>query len=186
MVVMVLFVVSLAQAGISYTIGFGALRVLLPKEFPLLVTALVALRGGLIALLVVLWILNRKRALFRAVIVVNGLFTVALLGHTGALVDVLFGFSSHAIDTLMLDVVLMALSNILLFSIWYWIIDPPGSKRLHAQTRRGSSSFRSAEGACRATNRGCPGTRITCSSPSRPVLRSARRMHCRSRGAPRC
>jgi hypothetical protein len=26
----------------------------------------------------------------------------------------------------MLDVVLMATSNILIFSVWYWFIDPPG------------------------------------------------------------
>ena len=126
MVVLVLFIVSVAQAGISYTLGYGALSVLLPKDVSLQVTALVALRFGAIALLVVLWVLNRKRALFRAIIVVNALFTVALLGHTHALVEVLFGFSPHAIDTLMLDVVLMAPSNILIFSIWYWIIDPPG------------------------------------------------------------
>jgi hypothetical protein len=38
----------------------------------------------------------------------------------------LFGFCSQAIGALMLNVVLMVLSNILIFSIWYWIIDPPG------------------------------------------------------------
>jgi hypothetical protein len=26
----------------------------------------------------------------------------------------------------MLDVVLVATSNILIFSVWYWLIDPPG------------------------------------------------------------
>ena len=42
-----------------------------------------------------------------------------------ALGDVLFGISSQAIKTLLLDV-LLAVTNILIFSIWHWIIDPPG------------------------------------------------------------
>ena len=125
-VLLVLFVVSLSQASISYTIGFGALSSLLPKDTSPIVTALVALRFGVIALLVVLWAFKRKRALFRAIVVVNTLFTLALLGHTNALLGVLFGSVSNAINTLLLDVVLMAASNILIFSIWYWIIDPPG------------------------------------------------------------
>ena len=125
-VVLVMFVISLSQGGISYTMGFGALRGLLPKDVSPIVTTLVALRFGMLALLVVFWVLNWKRAMFRFIIVVNALFTVALLLHTNALIGVLFGSVSHAVDTLMLDVVLMAVSNILIFSIWYWIIDPPG------------------------------------------------------------
>ena len=31
-----------------------------------------------------------------------------------------------ATNALLLDVVLMAASNILIFSVWYWLIDPPG------------------------------------------------------------
>jgi len=42
-----------------------------------------------------------------------------------ALGDVLFGISSQAIKTLLLDVLFMAVTNILIFLIWYWIIDPP-------------------------------------------------------------
>ena len=125
-VVTILFVASLAQASISWTIGFGALRSLLPGDILPVTTALVALRFGLIALLVVLWALKRKRALFRCIVIVNALFTAALLLHTNALFGVLFGSISDAIGTLLLDVVLMAVSNVLLFSIWYWIIDPPG------------------------------------------------------------
>jgi uncharacterized membrane protein len=39
---------------------------------------------------------------------------------------VLFSFSNQEIEALLVDVVLLAISNILIFSIWYWIIDPPG------------------------------------------------------------
>jgi uncharacterized membrane protein len=41
-------------------------------------------------------------------------------------VDVLRGFATQEVKTLLSDVVLLAVSNILIFSIWYWIIDPPG------------------------------------------------------------
>ena len=125
-VLSILFVASLAQASISYTIGFGALRGLLRDDILPITRTLVAMRFGLIALLVVLWALKRKRALFRGIVVANTLFTAALLDHTNALLGVLFGSVSHAIGTLLLDVALMAVSNILIFSIWYWIIDPPG------------------------------------------------------------
>jgi hypothetical protein len=42
------------------------------------------------------------------------------------LVDVLRGVISQDVRVLLTDVVLLAISNILLFSIWYWVIDPPG------------------------------------------------------------
>jgi uncharacterized membrane protein len=64
--------------------------------------------------------------LFRLIIVTNAYFTLALLVHTDALIVVLFGRASQAVDTSILDAVLMAISNILIFSIWYWTIDPPG------------------------------------------------------------
>ena len=125
-VVLILSVVAQSQASISYTIAFGALRSFMPPDAPLILTVLLAMRVGFVALLVVLWILNRRHALFRVIVIVNATFTVALVLHTCSLVGVLFGMSSHAIDTLLVDVVLMVVSNILIFSIWYWIIDPPG------------------------------------------------------------
>ena len=125
-VVLVMSVVAQSQASISYTIAFGALRSYMPSNASLIASVLLAMRVGFVALLVVLWILNRRHALFRVIVIVNAAFTVALVLHTGSLVGVLFGMTSHAIDALLVDVVLMVVSNILIFSIWYWIIDPPG------------------------------------------------------------
>ena len=45
--------------------------------------------------------------------------------HTGALIAVCFGSASEAVNALLTDVVLTAVLNILIFSIWYGIIDPP-------------------------------------------------------------
>ena len=125
-VILVMFAISLAQGGISYTIAFGALREYLPNDRSMLASALLTIRFGLIGLMVLLWILDRKRLLFACIVIANALFTVALLVHTSALLAVLLGSASEAVNTLMLDVALMALSNILIFSVWYWIVDPPG------------------------------------------------------------
>ena len=125
-VIAILLVVSLSQSAISYTMGFGELRSLLPESVSPGVTALLTLRFGFIALLFVVWAFKYKRVLVRLIVFVNAMFTLALLMHTNALLRVLFGSAAHAIDVLILDVVLMAVSNVLIFSIWYWIIDPPG------------------------------------------------------------
>ena len=109
---------------------FGALRGFLSSDASLLTTILVATRFGFVAALAVLWTLKLKHALFRLIIFVNAMFTVALLGHTYALIAVLFGSASVAVHTLVLDVTLMAVSNILIFSVWYWIIDPPGVEEI--------------------------------------------------------
>jgi len=51
----------------------------LPKDHSPYAIALVILRLGLMAVLVVLWVLKRKHTLFRFKIVANFLFTLALL-----------------------------------------------------------------------------------------------------------
>ena len=101
-VVAIMFAISLAQGAISYTMAFGPLSGFLPNDRSAIATVLVVLRFGLVALMAALWATRRKRALFRVIIVAN------------------------AVNALLLDVVLMATSNILIFSVWYWIVDPPG------------------------------------------------------------
>ena len=118
--------ISIAQAGISYTMTFGALSGLLPRDRTTMTTVLVIARFGLVALMAVLWAAGQKHALFRMIVIVNALFTLALLVHTSALTTVLFNGASEAVHALLVDVVLMATANILIFSVWYWIIDPPG------------------------------------------------------------
>ena len=97
----------------------GALHRFLPGDVSPLLTGLVAVRFGLIALMAALLALRRKRSLFHLIVFSNAMFTLVLLGHTAALVSTLFGFASEAIDDLLLDVILMAVSNILIISIWY-------------------------------------------------------------------
>jgi hypothetical protein len=129
MIVLVLVGILLFQGEISYSTAFGSLDrfVKIPGwqhgAFP---TAWLVLRAAAILVIIALWILNRKRGLFKAVIVVTGMLTFGLLMNMTTLIDVLFGLSAQAVESLLVDVALMAVSDILIFSIWYWIIDPPG------------------------------------------------------------
>ena len=124
-VVLVMFLISTTQGAISYSVVRGPLRAFVPSHLPAILVMLYALRIVLLTLLVVLWALNRKRALFHTVIVANTYFTLKLLLDTISLIGVLGGFRQAAL-AMLIDAALMSLSNILIFSIWYWIIDPPG------------------------------------------------------------
>ena len=125
-VTLIMFVISLAQTAISYTMTVGTLRHFLPGDLFGVVHTLVVIRFGLVAGMAVLWLAKRRQRQMQVVVIVNAMFTVALLSHTAALIATLFRGASEAINELMLDVTLMVVSNILIFSIWYWIIDPPG------------------------------------------------------------
>jgi hypothetical protein len=127
MVVAVLLGIILMQSEISYTITFGRLDQLISPFLrgALPVTGLVV-RSLLLLTIIGMWILNRKRLLFKTIIFVNSLLTLGLLMNLTSLADVLRGITSHEVEILLTDVVLLATSNILIFSIWYWIIDPPG------------------------------------------------------------
>lgn len=73
-----------------------------------------------------MWLLNRKSLLLRAIVLTNGVLTLGLIMNVVALSTTLMGFSARDVSALLVDVVEMAVSNILIFSIWYWVIDPPG------------------------------------------------------------
>lgn len=134
MVILVLFACSLAQFSISYTFTFGTLRQSIGLDLASLGHAGRYVRLGLLALMAVLWLLERKRTLFDLMIALNAFATFMLLLHTAFLLSVLGGLSARNVDEMLLDVVLMAVSNMLIFSVWYWVIDPPG---VHGETRAG-------------------------------------------------
>ena len=127
MVVFVLLVVVILQGSISYSTTFGALSPYIPgMEDSPVAGGWIGLRSILITVVLFFWLLTRKRHLFRAIIITNGLLTLGLFINMSALLDSLSRLSSKAVETLIVDVVLMAVTNILIFSVWYWIIDPPG------------------------------------------------------------
>lgn len=117
--------ISVTQTGISYSVVGGPLRPLGRIDLSATLPAFSVLRIALFLLLVALWLLRRKRALYTLVIAANVFFTLTLLLDTYGLVRVIGGFKEAA-QTMLVDAALMSVSNILIFSIWYWIIDPPG------------------------------------------------------------
>ena len=127
MVVAVLLVVVVAQAEIFFTIVFGRLEQYVPSvNHSKVLVAWIVLRSALITACIALWLLNRKSLLFRAIVLTNGLLTIGLILNVVGLSATLMGFSARDVPTLLVDVVDMAVSNVLIFSIWYWVIDPPG------------------------------------------------------------
>jgi hypothetical protein len=136
MVVLVQAIILLLQGEISYGTAFGRLTAFLgipDVEHGARPVAWLTIRGVTLLVVVALWIVNRKQALLKAIIVLDGLLTFGLLMNLVALTDVLFGLTAKAVTTLLLDVVLMAASSVLIFSIWYWIIDPPDVEETQRQ-----------------------------------------------------
>jgi hypothetical protein len=135
-IVLIMLVISLLQAHISASLSYGTLVGLLEglmspvitKEllFRFAVPAVEALRIGLVILTAALFLMRRKTTMFRLVVAANILFTLGLLAQTDGLIEQLFGAGSVNAPELMRNVVQMIISNILIFSLWYWIIDPPG------------------------------------------------------------
>jgi hypothetical protein len=126
MVVVIMFFIAIAHSGILSSFALSRLRNHLPIETPLIVSVLLALQVALLALAAVFWVLNRRRVLFNVIVIANTFFTAVLLLYAVILMAVLAGLSSRSAGALITDVALIAVSNILIFSIWYWIIDPPG------------------------------------------------------------
>ena len=157
LVVVIMFLIAISHGGISSSFALGRLRNHLPTVAPLIVGVLLALQVALLALSLVLWTLNRRRALFNVIVITNTFFTVILLLYTSVLMAVLAGLSSRSADTLITDVALIAVSNILIFSIWYWIIDPPGIVEGQDDgPASGHSSFRSVHPSCRTSSAWVP------------------------------
>lgn len=119
-------IIALSQGGVAYSVLLGARQDRYNVDDQLLSGLQWLIRVGLLVLAVTLWMLKRKRALFRVIIVANAFFTVILLYDVTFLFSVLRGSTSRDAGTLLADVALIAASNMLIFSIWYWIVDPPG------------------------------------------------------------
>ena len=123
-VVFVLFLTALCEARLSYSFTFGALDALVDHDRWIL--GLMGARIILMVTVVLLWILNRTRALHVVIVTLTAFLTLGVVVSTCALVEALVGPLAQAADFFIFDVVLLAAGNVLVFSLWYWIIDPPG------------------------------------------------------------
>lgn len=124
-VVLVLGLIAVLQASVTYSVTYGPLHSMLPTSVrPGSLAALI--QFVLLLVMCALWLRRKKDALMHCIMLSNGLFTLLLLLQTYSLGRILTGVSHNTIDDLLLDVALIASINILIFSIWYWVIDPPG------------------------------------------------------------
>src|SRR6516165_1828733 len=115
LVVLVMLLVAVSQGGLAYTVLVGELKGLL-SQWPMQLSRLQwGLRACMLLGMMLLWVVKKKRALFRVIVIANVYFTMVLCGLT-----------VRAVCNLIFDVLAIAASNILIFSIWYWVIDPPG------------------------------------------------------------
>jgi uncharacterized membrane protein len=85
---------------------------------------------------VILWILNNSRWLRRAIFLINGVFTVQLLVATVLIVARLMHATKVSVTTLIVDGLVIFVTNILVFSLWYWYIDSASTRFLETTIDR--------------------------------------------------
>jgi hypothetical protein len=73
--------------------------------------------------IIVFWLLDRRRWLRLALLISLGLLTLELLSSVSFLVVSLTSDTSRNAVGLVRDTIIVALINILIFSLWYWMID---------------------------------------------------------------
>jgi hypothetical protein len=125
---------ALALVGLGAAYALVSARLTVGPPWALLVVAVVA--AGATRLLGSRGMMLARRWL--ATIVLAGV-TIAVTLSAAALITSLLNKSTEAGD-LLLDAVLLWVSNVLTFSLWYWELDGGGPANRHA-TRCGSTDF---------------------------------------------
>jgi hypothetical protein len=77
---------------------------------------------GLLAV-VILWVVNNTRRLRLAIFLLNGVFTVQLFVATVLIVVRLLQSQKVSVTTLIVDALIIFVTNILIFALWYWYVD---------------------------------------------------------------
>jgi hypothetical protein len=87
-------------------------------------------------LAVILWTLNNNRRLRVAIFLLNGVFTAQLLVATLLIVARLMQGTKVSVTTLLADGFIIFVTNILVFSLWYWYIDSASTRFLESAVDR--------------------------------------------------
>jgi hypothetical protein len=122
-VVGVLVLTTVLESTIAFSLTYGAFRA---AGLALYQNAWLSLRVVSVLAVIAFWALGSGRRMFQAIIVANALLTVGLAVACARLLYSLVGVSDINAPALLEDIVVLAVVNVLAFSIWYWIIDPPG------------------------------------------------------------
>ncbi len=89
---------------------------------------------GLLAA-VILWTLNNSRRLRVAIFLLNGVFTVQLLWRRCSSSCAWCRATKVSVTTLLVDGLVIFVTNILIFSLWYWYIDSASTRFLDNDDR---------------------------------------------------
>jgi hypothetical protein len=123
-IIVVLVLASAFEARLSYSFTFGALDPLV--GFDPWIIALMAVRAALLVPVFWFWLANKPRPLLISIVALNTTLTLGVAVSCGALVVALMGPIATVGDFFVFDLVLLGAANVLVFSVWFWIIDPPG------------------------------------------------------------
>ncbi len=127
--VLVLIMIEVISNSLSANLTVGHLT---PSE-PILPHARlygywVALIAVLLVVTIVLWLRNDRRLLRLAIFAVNSLFTVQLLLASILLVLRLLQSVKITVASLIGDAMIILITNLLIFALWYWFIDSANSR----------------------------------------------------------
>jgi hypothetical protein len=117
-VAIVLILTILNESQISFSLMSGA--------YGLTQYLWAAVRIASIVAVILFWQINKISSLYWAIFTATALLTLGLVFSTVRLIGMLVGGTQIQGSALLVDVALLALINVLTFSIWYWLIDPPG------------------------------------------------------------
>ena len=84
--------------------------------------------GSLLIATTALWISNADRRLSQAILFTTGVFTGQLFVATVLVVVRLVQGLKVSVATLILDSVLIFVTNVLVFALWYWLLDAAGPR----------------------------------------------------------
>jgi hypothetical protein len=139
-VVMVMVVILVVQLQVSYSLTFSSGEDIFGPLIDWISISFIVLRVVALSLVIAMWALDRQTSLFRWIVVATALFTFGLLMNIVNLCfQVIATFEDSAPQVLFSDVLALMVTNVLIFSILYWIIDPPGI--LEKVDKNGSYDF---------------------------------------------
>jgi hypothetical protein len=126
-VVLVMIVIMLVQLQVSYSLTFGSGERLFGPLIESITLLWLVVRIVALAIVIAMWILDRRESLFRWIAIATGLFTIGLfMNIVNLCFQVMATIADHSAQIMFSDVLALMVTNVLIFSILYWIIDPPG------------------------------------------------------------
>jgi hypothetical protein len=126
-VVLVMIVILLVQLQVSYSLTFKSGENIFGPLVNSISLIFIVVRSVALSLVIVLWVLDRRASMFKWIVIATGLFTFGLIMNIINLCfQVIATFENNTTQIMFSDVLALMVTNVLIFSIWYWIIDPPG------------------------------------------------------------